>query len=224
MTDNTEPDTPAKAVHLLETELGLPQGFFDTLAKEDDWSFVIKLHALFESALSFVVGHRLGGEVAGLIARLDMNGTKGKVAFARALDFVTDEEVRFLELLSKLRNRCAHGIRQAVEFSLPGHVASLTREERKNFQRAICGDEADKPITIGAHTTTRGQFVLENPKIEIWLCSMYVLAGLYMLKEIAEITRRTERSIIEDSLWRTPPPSNSLLIAMAKLPDDSHGA
>lgn len=195
---------PESAVRMLESELGLPERFFDTLVKEDDWSFVIKLHALFESALSFVVGHRLGTQVAGVVARLDMNGARGKVAFARALEILEDEEVRFLDLLSALRNRCAHGIRQAVEFSLPAYVAGLDRDGRKNFQRAICHKDVDKVITIGGISVTRGQFVIENPKIEIWLASLYVLAGLYMLKEIEEFTRRKERSIIEESLRQTP--------------------
>ncbi len=35
----------------LELDLGLPKGFCIKLLEEDDWSFVIKLHALLESAV-----------------------------------------------------------------------------------------------------------------------------------------------------------------------------
>lgn len=98
---------------------------------------MIKLHALLESALAYVVGHKLGDEVAGIVARLDMNGDRSKVAFARALDIVTEDEVRFLKMLSNLRNRCAHGIRQAVEFSLSGYVEGLPRNGLKEFIRAV---------------------------------------------------------------------------------------
>ncbi|MBT2791217.1 hypothetical protein [Paraburkholderia strydomiana] len=209
-----------KAVNDLEKELALPKGFFNTLAHEDDWSFVIKLHALFESSLGYVVGHKLGDEVMEVVARLDMNGARGKVAFARALDLVTPNEVRFLELLSRLRNRCAHGIRQAVEFSLPTYVAGLARDERREFLRAIRGDDPDRPFEIGGASVSHQQFVLDNPKTQIWLTSMWVLAGLYMLKEIEDFVRRKQKALIEHALDRTPQRPNPLLIAMGIVPAD----
>jgi hypothetical protein len=33
----------------LESKVGVPENFFRSLAQADDWSFVIKLHALFEA-------------------------------------------------------------------------------------------------------------------------------------------------------------------------------
>ena len=39
----------------LELDLGLPKGFCFKLLEEDDWSFVIKLHALLESAVSELI-------------------------------------------------------------------------------------------------------------------------------------------------------------------------
>jgi hypothetical protein len=214
MIDSSHEGDPSKVVSQLEKELGLPISFFDNLAKEDDWSFVIKLHALFESALGYVVGNRLGEQVTDVVARLDMNGRKGKVAFAKALELIGDDEVRFLDLLSKLRNRCAHGVRQAVEFTLPGYVSSLARDERKQFVRTLRGNKSEEPITVAGRTTTPAQFALDNPKVEIWLTSMWVLAGLYLLKELDDFVRKKERALIEESLQRTPPKPNPLLIAL----------
>ncbi|WMY09680.1 hypothetical protein [Paraburkholderia phenoliruptrix] len=223
MTDTNGKDAADQAVADLERELGLPKGFFNGLVHEDDWSFVIKLHALFESALAFVVAHKLGEKVAGIIGRLDMNGQRGKVAFARALEIVGDDEVRFLALLSSLRNRCVHGVRQTVEFSLPGYVEALSRDERKSFLRAVRGDEPDRRITIGDKTVSHTQFVLENPKLSIWLSSMWLLAALYMLKEIEDHVRRRERALIELATLKTPPAPNPLLIALSGKAGDSGG-
>jgi hypothetical protein len=39
-----------KVLESLEKDLGLPRGFCFRLRHEDDWSFVVKLHALIESA------------------------------------------------------------------------------------------------------------------------------------------------------------------------------
>ena len=39
-------------------KLGLPEGFYNNLLNEDDWSFVIKLSALFEAAATHVLTER----------------------------------------------------------------------------------------------------------------------------------------------------------------------
>jgi hypothetical protein len=44
-----------KGILELESKLGLDQGFFGNLQSEDDWSFVIKLHALFEAACTHLL-------------------------------------------------------------------------------------------------------------------------------------------------------------------------
>jgi hypothetical protein len=53
-------------VHGLEKDLGVPADFFFTLHKEDDWSFVIKLHALFKGTVSHMLER--GGITSRLIA------------------------------------------------------------------------------------------------------------------------------------------------------------
>lgn len=130
--------------------MGLPSGFFTNLVHENDWSFVIKLHALIEAALAFVISHKLSDEVANVISELDMNGRKGKVAFATAaLNLIDDGEGRFLRLLSALSNRCAHGIQQVVQFSLGAYVEGLNRDQRQEFLRA-CACSAPKATILSA--------------------------------------------------------------------------
>ena len=41
-----------ESIQELEQALGLPKGFCFKLIEEDDWSFVLKLQALLESAIS----------------------------------------------------------------------------------------------------------------------------------------------------------------------------
>lgn len=131
---------------------------------------------------------------------LDMNGRKGKVGFAKALELIDDDAVRFLDLLSKLRNRCAHGVRQAVEFTLPWYVEGLSAKERKEVVFALRGrDGGDKTVTIARKKVTAAKFALDNPKIEIWLTSLWILAGLYLSKELAGYVRKKERALVEQS-------------------------
>jgi hypothetical protein len=52
-------DKIPKNIKDIERDLGLPIGFLVTLKEEDDWSFIIKLHALFEAAYSHLLSQTL---------------------------------------------------------------------------------------------------------------------------------------------------------------------
>lgn len=79
--------------------------------------------------------------------------------------------------------------------------------------RAIRADNPDETINIGDVETTREQFALDNPKISIWLGAMSVLVLLHLQKETAAIRRDRERAIIEDSIRRTPPAPDPMIVA-----------
>ena len=46
----------------LESNIGVEQGFFDRLLHEDDWSFVIKLHAVFEAVVTHLLTYHFQEE------------------------------------------------------------------------------------------------------------------------------------------------------------------
>ena len=65
-------------IPLLESELGLESGFFDSLDSEDesDWSFVIKAHALAEAAASHLLTKQFQKpELADLFSRKEKWGS-----------------------------------------------------------------------------------------------------------------------------------------------------
>ena len=99
----------------LEKDLGLPRGFCFRLRDEDDWSFVVKLHALVESAASDFITRALGRkELADIFSRIEISKPQtGKVAFIRALDLLPVGHTKFIENLSKIRNQLAHKIGNA---------------------------------------------------------------------------------------------------------------
>ena len=43
------------AIHELERHVGVREGLFQRLLEEDDWSFVIKLHALLEAVCTHLL-------------------------------------------------------------------------------------------------------------------------------------------------------------------------
>lgn len=107
----------------------------DNLLVESDWSFVIKLHALFEAVLASLVVKKLGvPALQDAITNLEFNNAKaGKVAFAQALELLDSREVAFLRGLSELRNRLVHDVRN-VQFDLRVYVANMDARQQKSFK------------------------------------------------------------------------------------------
>lgn len=123
-----------KAVVDLEKRLLLPEGFCLALLSEDDWSFVIKMHALFEAAISQLLVHHIGRpELSDIFARLELsNSTTGKLAFAKALGYVEDEERRFVRKWSELRNVLVHDVTN-TSFKIAVHLQLLDSVQRRQF-------------------------------------------------------------------------------------------
>ncbi|HSG21963.1 MAG TPA: hypothetical protein VLA64_03300, partial [Azonexus sp.] len=115
-----------KGIIELEAKIGVRPGFFAALREEDDWSFVIKLHALFEAACThLLLFHFKEPELSEVFSRLELsNKTTGKIAFLSKLGLIGKENRRLLSTLSELRNSLVHDVRNA-EFSLIDMVTKL---------------------------------------------------------------------------------------------------
>src|SRR3546814_18866509 len=74
----------------LEAKIGVRENFFKDLLGEDDWSFVIKLHALFEAACThLLLFHFKEPELTDIFARLELsNKATGKIAFLGKLELL----------------------------------------------------------------------------------------------------------------------------------------
>lgn len=118
----------------LEAKIGVRENFFRDLLQEDDWSFVIKLHALFEAACThLLLFHFKEPELAAVFTRLELsNKATGKLAFLGKLELLGKEERRLVSTLSELRNSLVHDVRNA-EFSLASMVASMSAAELKQL-------------------------------------------------------------------------------------------
>jgi hypothetical protein len=122
----------------LETDLGLTDGFFAGLAEEDDWSFVVKCHALMESACSYLLTAYFNNpSYADIFSRLEMTDKKkGKLAFLRATGMIVPEEASFIVALSELRNSLVHNIHR-VPFRFSDHVSSLDKNQQYTFAKSF---------------------------------------------------------------------------------------
>lgn len=122
----------------LEAALELPVGFLEGLSTEDDWSFVVKAHALLEAALTTALVFQSDPRLANTFSKLQMGGRTGKVSVAEALELLNRPAVQFLTQFSELRNRLLHDVRN-VTFRFPDHVARMSPHEIRTLARMIGG-------------------------------------------------------------------------------------
>lgn len=170
-----------ETVAKLESKLGLSPGFFSGLQAEDDWSFVIKCHALVETACSFLLtAYFKNPNYEDIFSRIEMSDTKkGKVAFLRAAGIVVPEEAKFITALSELRNKLVHNIR-GVAFKFGDHVSALDANQKQSFAKtfgyAYLESDGEEKLVLKDSAP-----ILSDPKAAIFH-GMRLILGIIMLQ------------------------------------------
>lgn len=169
-----------------EKLLALPSGFYEKLLEEDDWSFVVKLSALFEAASTHILVKRLGTpELADSFAELDYANSKfGKVTLLKKLDAIANEQSKALLALATLRNKLVHNV-ASVGFSFEKYIATLDKQQQNAFVLSF-GHGINDNMKLGDDVVSRRDFVLENAKLSLWMTSAEILACLYLEIEVAQ--------------------------------------
>ena len=182
-------DTVEDAVRDFEKEIGLRPGFLESLRKEDDWSFVIKAHAFFESAFTHVlVGITEKQELQDVFSWLELSNAKtGKLAFAKAMGILNEAERRFVRKFSELRNLLVHSVEQ-ISFDLTNYVSSLDKNQLKSFTKTYSYFAAGESFEYSGKTYDTEEFVKSDPKTAVWFCVM-ALAGVLYLKRDNELLK-----------------------------------
>lgn len=177
-------------VSQFEAKLGLPTGFYKKLLKEDDWSFVIKLNALFEAVCAHIIVVRLNApELEDAIANLDFaNSKSGKISFLRSLGALTKEQEGILRDIAKLRNALVHNVTN-VSFSFSEYVATLDKNQLDNLTKHF-GHGITDTVPINKKVISRNMFVKENPKHSLWLTAAEIFACLYLEIEMTDLARQ----------------------------------
>jgi len=105
---------------------------------EDDWTLIVKLHAMIETGLNGALLRELEKPaLATIVAKLDTsNQATGKVAFAKALGILSDPSAKFIQQLSELRNKCVHDVRN-FNFNLIKYLGELKEERRKEILKHV---------------------------------------------------------------------------------------
>ena len=163
----------------LEDAFALPRKFIDNLINEDDWSLVIKSHALLESACADMLCHHFGKyELADIFAQMDMSNKRyGKIAFISSLNLLNKSERRFISELSELRNRLVHNA-SSVTFSLGNYFSNLTREKQERLSSAL--NLRLERISTEDEVIEGVNLLIEQPRAVIWSSLTLCLSSIYI--------------------------------------------
>lgn len=144
-----------RLVRLLEKRLKVPEHSLMDLIAENDWSLVIKGHALIEGAISILLTDTLDARLQSAFVRLPLSEAKiGKIEFARLLDLVSDEERKFVRLLSELRNKLAHDPRN-LSFTFESYLTSLDANQKRNFLKTTAIDSSTLALFVTGPIDTK---------------------------------------------------------------------
>lgn len=174
------------SVKEFERKLSLPEGFYSKLLKEDDWSFTIKMSALFEAACTHALITKLNTpELEKSLSQLDQaNSSYGKIKLLKCLNLIAPEQSDFLIKLANLRNNFVHNVSN-VELTFDQLIEAMDDNQKKAFVKWV-GHGIVEKATIQGETVSRSSMVLENPKLSIWITAAEVLACLYLEVDVAE--------------------------------------
>lgn len=184
-------------VAAIERRLGLPTGFYQSLLAESDWAFVIKLHALFEAVATHTLVIKLGHDsLEESLSRIELSDSRyGKAKLLRDLGAITGEQAGFIRFLSEIRNKLVHRI-ENVGFLFEAHVADLDSNQRARFVQ-WAGLGVRDEIQLRDKTVAKRDFVLQNPKLSIWMTASEVVACLRLEEEFADLERQ-EAAFLEE--------------------------
>lgn len=143
-------DRVRESVTAAEQYLEIPTGTISSIAQEPDFIAVVKAYAVIEPMLNDLISARSPRPALGILSAalaipaspdegfqsfvsgLNIGGRIGKVALAKSLGLLRDDQVRFVEGVARVRNRYAHNVR-----NMHRSFADILLEEQKGNAKIV---------------------------------------------------------------------------------------
>ncbi len=125
----------------------------------------------------------------------------GKISFLERLGALTSEQVCILRYIAELRNKLVHNVIN-VTFIFSEYVAKLDKNQLKKLIKSFGRGVADT-VRIDEKVILRDKFVVENPKLSLWLTAAEILACLYLEVDKVDLARqRYELDVLRNFIPR----------------------
>lgn len=130
-------------IYEFESKLGVRKGFLANIYDEDDWTFIIKLHAFIEAACThLLLYHFKEPNLEKYFSRMNLNGFPiSKLNVLSSLGLIGKHNRNFIIRLSEIRNSLVHGVRNS-EFTLKDFVENISNEDLKILARSLSPAES----------------------------------------------------------------------------------
>jgi hypothetical protein len=177
------------AMEALAETLGLPPDFLVALLLEDDdWSFVVKCHALMESAVcALLATHLKAPELEGVLAeRVDMSA---RIEMLSAMGLLTKPQRGMIRALGTLRSKLVHNAAQ-TRFTFAEYFQSP--EVAAQFGRTF-GAAWPDPVPAGA-SVPRAAYVMGVAKCAM-LADVLAMVNVAAGKRAAEALARFDKLV-----------------------------
>jgi hypothetical protein len=152
-------DRVRESVTAAERYLDIPIGTISSISQEPDFVAVVKAYAVIEPMLNDLISARAPRPSLGILALaisespdrgfqafvsgLNIGGRVGKVALAKSLGLLRDDQVQFVEAVARVRNRYAHNVK-----NMHRSFADILLEEQRgngNIVQQITGLQIKLP-------------------------------------------------------------------------------
>ena len=159
----------------LRDNLGISDAFLDSLSVDDDWTFVIKLHAMIEAGLNHLLLEHFNEPVLSpFISHLATGDRRtGKLAVALVLKLLPSNCCQFIRILSEIRNDVVHDVRN-FGFDLLGHAARLDINQRRKWHEALTSGMFDT-VEIDGRSIPAASVVDSNPRYCIFCATFAIM-------------------------------------------------
>jgi uncharacterized protein YutE (UPF0331/DUF86 family) len=156
--------------------------------QEDDWSFVIKSHALLEAAVTQMLVEHLGeSKLKRYIERLPLSDSQmGKIVIAKQLGLLDEKQRKFIRWFSELRNILVHKI-ENVNFDILEHYQQLDNNQKKVWSDILsCGSKDEESVTEFRKS------IEINPNVTILIALLLVINSCVLSWKHSESKRRSK--------------------------------
>ena len=117
----------------IKSDIESKTDFLYKIFQDDDWSIIIKSHALIESLITDLIVERVSSELKPIIERIPLHEEQiGKIKILKIYELVSSEQLNFIKKMSELRNNLVHKF-ENIDFTFEAYLKKLDKNQKKKL-------------------------------------------------------------------------------------------